>query len=111
MNNEIKENNDLILFENNKIRRQMYNGKWYYSIVDVIAILTDSKDPSAYWRKLKQCLILEGTESVTNCHGLKLISKDKKWGLLTVQTEKQFLELFNLFHLQTLNLLNCGLQD
>lgn len=48
------------------------------SIVDVIAILTDSKDPSAYWRKLKQRLISEGNESVTNCHGLKLISKDKK---------------------------------
>lgn len=59
----------------------MYNGKWYYSIVDVIAILTDSKDPNAYWRKLKQRLISEGNESVTNCHGLKLISKDKKMRL------------------------------
>lgn len=59
----------------------MYNGKWYYSIVDVITILTDSKDPNAYWRKLKQRLSLEGNESVTNCHGLKLISKDKKMRL------------------------------
>lgn len=51
------------------------------SIVDVIAILTDSKGPNAYWRKLKQRLISEGNESVTNCHGLKLISKDKKMRL------------------------------
>ena len=76
--NELKENKELVLFENSKIRRQMYNGEWNYSIVDVVSILTESKDPNAYWRKLKQRLISEGNESVTNCHGLKLISKDGK---------------------------------
>lgn len=77
-NNEIKESKEMILFENNKIRRQMYNGEWNYSIVDIIEILTESKDSSAYWRKLKQRLNEEGNESVTNCHGLKMLSKDGK---------------------------------
>lgn len=77
-NNEIKESKELVLFENNKIRRQMYNGEWYYSIIDIIEILTESKDSSAYWRKLKQRLNEEGNESVTNCHGLKMLSKDGK---------------------------------
>lgn len=76
--NEIKESKEMILFENNKIRRQMYNGEWNYSIVDIIEILTESKDSSAYWRKLKQRLNEEGNESVTNCHGLKMLSKDGK---------------------------------
>ena len=77
-NNEIKESKEMILFENNKIRRQMYNGEWNYSIVDIIEILTESKDSSAYWRKLKHRLNEEGNESVTNCHGLKMLSKDGK---------------------------------
>lgn len=77
-NNNIKENKEMVLFENSKIRRQMYNGEWNYAIVDIIAILTESKDPTSYWRKLKQRLSEEGNESVTNCHGLKMIAKDGK---------------------------------
>lgn len=46
--------------------------KWYFSIVDVVAVLTESADPPAYWRKLKQRLKAEGNETVTNCHGLKM---------------------------------------
>ena len=46
--------------------------KWYFSIVDVVAVLTDSVDPAAYWRKLKQRLKEEGNETVTNCHALKM---------------------------------------
>lgn len=76
--NEIKDNKEMVLFENNKIRRQMYNGEWNYAIADIIEILTDSKDPNAYWRKLKERLNKEGNESVTNCHGLKMIAKDGK---------------------------------
>ena len=49
--------------------------KWYLSIVDVIAVLTDSVDPNAYWRKLKQRLKEEGNETVTNCHGLKMTAR------------------------------------
>lgn len=75
MENEVKNNNDLVLFENSKIRRTEINGEWFYSIVDIVAILSESKDPSAYWRKLKQRLSEEGNESVTFCHQLKLRSK------------------------------------
>ena len=44
--------------------------KYYFSIVDVVQILTESADATAYWRKLKQCLKAEGNETVTICHGL-----------------------------------------
>lgn len=75
MTTEVKENKELVLFEDQKIRRQEYNGEWYYSVVDIMEILSDSEDPGAYWRKLKQRLNEEGNESVTNCHELKLPSK------------------------------------
>ena len=73
--NEIKENKEMVLFENNKIRRQMYNGEWNYAIADIIEILTNSKDPNTYWRVLKKRLSKEGNESVTNCNELKIPSK------------------------------------
>lgn len=50
--------------------------KWYFSIVDVVAVLTESIDAAAYWRKLKQRLKEEGNETVTNCHGLKMEAAD-----------------------------------
>ena len=78
MDNDLKENKELILFENNKIRRQMYNGEWNYAIVDIIEILTESKDPNTYWRVMKKRLLEEGNESVTNCNSLKMIAKDGK---------------------------------
>jgi DNA-damage-inducible protein D len=52
--------------------------KWYFSIVDVVRVLTESVDPNAYWRKLKQRLKAEGNETVTNCHGLKMPAADGK---------------------------------
>ena len=73
--NKIKENKELVLFENNKIRRQMYNGEWNYAISDIIEILTGSKDPNTYWRVMKKRLLEEGNESVTNCNELKIPSK------------------------------------
>lgn len=62
------------LFENQRIRTAWDEEKeeWYFSIVDVVGVLTDSVDPTAYWRKLKQRLKAEGNETVTNCHGLKM---------------------------------------
>jgi hypothetical protein len=51
---------------------------WYFSIVDVVGVLTDSPDPSAYWRKLKQRLKAEGNETVPNRHGLKMTAADSK---------------------------------
>lgn len=52
--------------------------KWYFSIVDTIAVLTDSIDAAAYWRKLKQRLKADGNETVTNCHILKKRATDGK---------------------------------
>lgn len=74
MNNEIK------IFEGNQIRSVWDNDKeeWYFSVVDVVGTLSDSKDPGAYWRKLKQRLKEEGSEVVTFCHGLKLKAADGK---------------------------------
>ena len=53
--------------------------EWWFSVVDVCAILTESADPGAYWRKLKQRLKKEGSEVVTFCHGLKLVAPDGKF--------------------------------
>ena len=66
--------NDRILktYAANKILEE----EWYFSVVDVVRVLTDSKDPTAYWRKLKQRLKDEGNETVTNCHGLKMTAPD-----------------------------------
>jgi len=61
------------LFNDRKIRTHWDEGheKWYFSIVDVVGVLSDSVDAPSYWRKLKQRLKAEGNETVTNCHGLK----------------------------------------
>jgi len=69
----MKKENSIVLFNQIKVRRHWDEDKelWYFSIVDVVAILTDSVNPQAYWRKLKERLKKEGNESVTNCHALK----------------------------------------
>ena len=67
--------------------------KWYFSIVDVVAVLTDSKDPTAYWRKLKQRLKAEGNETVTNCHALKLKAADGKMRKTDVADQEQLFRL------------------
>lgn len=67
--------------------------KWYFSIVDVVGVLTDSKDPTAYWRKLKQRLKAEGNETVTNCHGLKLKAADGKMRKTDVADQEQLFRL------------------
>ena len=61
------------------MRRVWRNEKWYFSVSDVIAVLTKSIDPVVYWRKLKERLLKEGgNETVTKCHGLKMIAQDGK---------------------------------
>ena len=74
------------VFEERKVRTVWDDKeeKWYFSIVDVVAVLTDSAAPTAYWRKLKQRLKQEGNESVTNCHALKLRAADGKMRMTTV---------------------------
>ena len=83
------------LFEERKVRTVWDDeaGKWYVSIVDVIAVLTESKDASAYWRKLKQRLKAEGNETVTNCHGLKMTAPDGKMRLTDVADVEQLFRL------------------
>ena len=70
--------NKLVVFQDKKIRRLLVDDEWFFSVVDVVAALTDSLDPSAYWRKLKQRLTAEGSQVVTFCHGLKLPAPDGK---------------------------------
>lgn len=77
--NKLNENKELVLFENSRIRRQMYNGEWFYSIVDIIAILTESTQPSRYWNEFKKQLEEEGFEFFEKIEKLKLVSpKDGK---------------------------------
>jgi DNA-damage-inducible protein D len=68
----------LVVFQERAIRRLWHDGAWWFSVVDVCGVLTDSPDAGAYWRKLKQRLVAEGSEVVTFCHGLKLEAPDGK---------------------------------
>ena len=83
------------LFENHKIRTHWDENqeKWYLSIVDIVSVLTQSVDPNAYWRKLKQRLNEEGNETVTNCHALKMIAQDGKMRLTDVADVEQVFRL------------------
>ena len=67
--------------------------KWYLSIIDVVAVLTESVDANAYWRKLKQRLKAEGNETVTNCHGLKMLAQDGKMRMTDVADTEQLFRL------------------
>jgi len=68
----------IVLFNAQKIRRTWYQGAWWFSVVAVAGALTESPDPGAYWRKLKQRLKGEDSEVVTFCHDLKLEAADGK---------------------------------
>ena len=83
------------LFEEKKVRTVWDDEqeKWYFSIVDVCDVLTESKDATAYWRKLKQRLKAEGNETVTNCHALKLRAADGKMRLTDVADTEQLFRL------------------
>jgi len=83
------------LFEDKKIRTAWDAEKeeWYFSIVDVVGALTESVDPAAYWRKLKERLLKEGNQTVTNCHGLKMKAADGKRRLTDVANTEQLLRI------------------
>lgn len=87
--------NTIKLFEEKKVRAiwDDKEEKWWVSIVDVVAVLTDSTDATAYWRKLKQRLKVEGNETVTNCHALKMLAPDGKMRLTDVADTEQVLRL------------------
>ena len=72
------ETTKIALFKGRQIRRTLYENEWWFSVVDVCEVLTNSVDAGAYWRKLKQRLKEEGSEPVTFCHGLKLQAPDGK---------------------------------
>ena len=82
-------------FEQRQIRTHWdeQQEKWYFSVVDVVQILTDSADGRKYWNKLKQRLKAEGNETVTNCHQLKLPAADGKMRLTDVADAEQMLRL------------------
>ena len=87
--------NKIKVFESRQIRT-LWNAEeeeWYFSVVDIVAVLTDSKDPNAYWRKLKQRLWDEGNETVTNCHGLKMRAPDGKMRMTDCLDTKGVLRL------------------
>ena len=83
------------LFEGKNIRIvwDSEKEKYYFSVVDIVQVLTDSSDATAYWRKLKQRLKAEGNETVTNCHALKLPAADGKKRLTDVADMEQILRL------------------
>lgn len=87
--------NEIQLFESRKVRTHWdeKQEKRYFAIVDIIAILTESKAPGAYWRKLKERLKKEGNETVTNCHTLKLLAADGKMRQTDVADVEQMFRL------------------
>lgn len=91
----MKKKNVIQIFENKKVRIvwDEEQEKWYFSIVDVIAALTDSNNPQVYWRVLKKRLLKEGNETVTNCNGLKMQAADGKMRMTDVADTEQLFRL------------------
>ena len=89
------ENTQIKLFEDKKVRTlwDKESEEWYFSVVDVVAVLTESKDAPAYWRKLKQRLKEEGNETVTKCHALKMPAPDGKMRLTDCLNTEQLFRL------------------
>jgi len=71
----MNQDNTLVVFQGKNIRRMQYNGEWYFSVVDIIAVLTDSSNPNNYWKVLKH----RESQLVTICNQLKLPSSDGKY--------------------------------
>ena len=83
------------IFEEKKVRTiwDSEAERWYFSIVDVVSVLTDSTDGRKYWNKLKQRLKEEGNETVTNCHQLKMRAADGKMRMTDVADTGQLFRL------------------
>ena len=86
---------DIKIFDNQKVRTiwDTKAEKWYVSIIDVVAILTESPNPQVYWRVMKKRLRDEGNETVTNCNGLKMLAPDGKMRLTDVADTEQLFRL------------------
>ena len=100
----------LQLFEQKKVRTVWddQEEKWYFSIVDVCGVLTDSPNPRNYWKVLKHRLVKEGNETVTNCNQLKLLAEDGKKRLTDVADTEQLFVLSNRYHHVRRSLSNNG---
>lgn len=87
--------NSIKLFGSDKIRAVWDDEqeKWYFSVVDVVAVLTESPNPQTYWRVLKKRLKDEGNETVTNCNGLRMPAADGKMRLTDVADTEQLLRI------------------
>jgi len=94
-NTSMKKENAVKIFEHKQVRSHWDEDleKWYFAIVDVIAILSDSNNPQVYWRVLKKRLLAEGNETVTNCNGLKMQAADGKMRLIDVADTEQLFRL------------------
>ena len=90
-----KKGESIILFNEKQVRRLWNEDKelWYFSIVDIISILTESSNPNNYWKVLKHRLKEEGSELVTNCNQLKLVASDGKKYLTDVANTEYLLRL------------------
>src|SRR5947209_1026842 len=85
---------DLALFEQKQLRRVWHKGEWYYSITDVIAILTDSTNPRVYWAKLKERTTSEGyDEALANIEPLRLKSLDGRFRVTDTANRETLLRL------------------
>lgn len=93
--NKMVNKNSIKLFGDDKIRAiwDDEQEKWYFSVVDVVAVLTESPNPQTYWRVLKKRLKDEGNETVTNCNGLKMRAADGKMRLMDVADTEQLLRI------------------
>ncbi len=91
----MRKQNELKIFEDKKIRSLWDDGqeKWYFSIVDVITVLTESPNPRKYWSVLKSRLKAEGSQLATNCSQLKMQSTDGKYYLTDVADTEQLFRL------------------
>ena len=92
----MNENNALVVFQDKKIRRIWSNDEWWFSVVDIITVLTEQEDfqiARKYWNKISQRLREEGSEVVSNCHQLKLLSSDGKLRLTDCANTKDIFRL------------------
>ena len=87
--------NAIKLFEQKQVRSVWDDTteEWYFSVVDVVAILTDSDNPQVYWRVLKKRLLAEGNQTVTNCNAFKMLAPDGKMRKTDVATAEQLFRL------------------
>ena len=91
----MKKQDAIKIFEEKKVRTVWHSEqeKWFFSIVDVIAVLSDSPNPQVYWRVMKKRLKDEGNETVTNCNGLKMAAPDGKMRMTDIADTEQLFRL------------------